>query len=57
MYNKNIKSFKKRLHVMEADIIIILKKHLFDVSSSKDAFFIGRVPNDHHCACLGNKSI
>ena len=28
----------KRLHVMLADIITILKKHWFDISSSKDAF-------------------
>ena len=48
------KKLKKRLHVLEADIITI-KKHWFDVSSSKDAFFNGHVPNDRHCACLSNK--
>ena len=43
-WNKKLK--KKILHVLKADIIAILKKHQFDVSSSKDAFFTGRVPND-----------
>ena len=33
------------------------KKHWFDVSLSKDAFFTGRVTNDRHCACLINKSL
>ena len=33
------KKLKKRLHVLEADIITIKKKiHWFDVASSKDAF-------------------
>ena len=39
---------KNKLHVLEADIITI-KKHWFDISSSKDAFFTLRVPNDRHC--------
>ena len=50
------KKLKKRLHILEADIITIKKRHWFDVSSSKDAFFTERVPNDRHYACLGNKS-
>ena len=40
------KKLKKRLHVLEADITTIKKSHLFEVSSSKNAFFTGRVPND-----------
>ena len=32
------KKFRKRLLVLEADIITIKTKHWFDVSSSKDAF-------------------
>ena len=31
------KKLKKGLHVLEADIIMIKKKHWFDVFSSKDA--------------------
>ena len=51
------KKLKKRLHVLEADIIAI-KKHWFDVSGSKDAFFFtGRVPNNRHCTCHSNKSL
>ena len=50
------KKFKKRLHALEADIITIRKKHWFDVSSSKDVFFTGCVPNDRCCACYSNKS-
>ena len=41
------KKLKKGLHVQEADSIPI-KKHWFDVSSLKDAFFTGGVPNDRH---------
>ena len=37
-WDKKLK--KKRLHVLEADIITIENKHWFDVSSSKDAFFL-----------------
>ena len=44
------KKHKKRLHVLEADIIAIKTKHWFDDSSSKDTFFTGRVPNDHYFA-------
>ena len=44
----NKKKKKKRLHVLEADIITI-KKQSFDVSSSKNTW---RIPNDRHCACL-----
>ena len=44
------KKLKKGLRIQEADIII--KKHWFDVSSKKDAFFTGCVPNDYHWACL-----
>ena len=50
------KKIKKRLHVLKAYIIAI-KKDWFDISISKDVFFTGQVPNDHHCACLGNKSL
>ena len=46
---------QKKLHVLEDDIISILKN--IDVSSAKDAFFTGRVPNDRQCACLDNKSL
>ena len=35
--------------------MIIIIKTGFDVSSSKDAFFKGRLPNGRHCACLSNK--
>ena len=35
--------------------IITSKKHWFDVSSLKNAFFTARVPNYHHCACLSNQ--
>ena len=51
------KKLKKGWDDQEANIITILKKHWFDVSSSKDAFFTECVPNDRHCACLGNKSL
>ena len=53
------KKLKNRLHILEADIIIIKKKQLywFDISNSKDAVFTGRVPNDRHCDCLSNKSL
>ena len=34
-----------------------LKKHWFEVSNSKDAYFTRRVPNDRHCACHTNKSL
>ena len=34
-----------------------LKKHWFDVSSSKDAFFTGCVSNDRHWACFSKKSL
>ena len=33
------------------------KKYQFNVSSSKDAFFTGRIPNNCHCICLSNKSL
>ena len=46
---------KKRLHVLEADMITI--KNDIDVSSSKNAFFTGHVPKDHHWACLCNESL
>ena len=45
---------KKRVHILEADIITI-KTNIqtnINVSSSKVAFFIGCIPNDCHCACL-----
>ena len=48
---------KKRLHVLEADIITIFKKYWFGVSSSKNVFFTSRIPNDRHCACLSIKSL
>ena len=48
---------KKDIGILEADIITIKKTHQFDVSSSKDAFFTGRVLNDRHCAYLSNKSL
>ena len=48
---------KKRLNVLEADIITILKKYWFDVSCLKGVIFSGRVLNDHHCVCLSNKSL
>ena len=38
------------MQVLDADTIVIEKEHWFDVSSSKDAFFTGRGPNDRHCA-------
>ena len=47
------KKLKKGLHVQEADVITI-KKNIDLMSSSKDAFFIGHVPNDHNCGCLSN---
>ena len=50
------KKLKKWLHVLEADITTI-KRHWFDVSSSKDAFFTEYDPNDHHCVCLSYKSL
>ena len=50
------KKLKKRLHVLEADIITI-KKNLFSVSSTKDVFCIGRVPNECLSTCLSNKSL
>ena len=49
------KKLKKRLHILEADIITIKKKHWFDVSTSKDAFFTGHILKDRHFACLRNK--
>ena len=51
------KKLKKSLHVQEADIITIKKKHWFDVSSSKNPYFTGHLPNDHHCAYLSSKSL
>ena len=50
------KKLKIRMYVLEAYIITI-QKHWFDSSSSKDVFFIGRVPNDRHCAYLRKKSL
>ena len=44
---------KKRLQVLKADIIKILK-NWFDASSSKDTFFTECVQNDWHCAYLSN---
>ena len=49
------KKFKKWLQVLEVDIIIF--KNWFAVSSSNDAFFTGRVPNDRYCSDLSNKSL
>ena len=34
------KKLQKRLHILEADVITIFKKYLFDVSSSEDAFLL-----------------
>ena len=45
------KKLKNRLYILETDIITFFK-NWFDVSSFKDAFFTGHVPNDHLCACL-----
>ena len=50
------KKLKRRLQVLEADIITIKKKHCFDNFSSKDTAFTGRIPNDCYCASLNNKS-
>ena len=46
---------RKKMHVLEAGIIV--KKYSFDARSSKDELFPRRVPNDHHCVCLSNKSL
>ena len=48
------KKLKKRLGVLEADIITI-KKNIDLTSTWKDAFFTGYVPNDCHYTCLSNK--
>ena len=42
---------KKRLHVLEGDIIII-KKQKFDISNSNETFLTGRIPNDRYCTRL-----
>ena len=47
---------KKWLNVLEADIITIKKIHWFDGTSSKNAFFTGRVPNNRNCADDSNES-
>ena len=49
------KKLKKRLHVLEADIITIKSKHWFDMSSSKNAF----LPDVFQIAVivLSNKSL
>ena len=56
------KKLKKRLHVLEADIITIKKKKQrknIDLMSlgQKDVFFMGCVPNDCHGTYLSNKSL
>ena len=51
------KKLKKRLHVLEADIITIKKKMCFNFFRSKDAFFTAYGPNDHYCASVSNKSL
>ena len=45
----------QRLHILEADITTI-KKNIDLMTTLKDAFFTGRVPNDRYCTCLSNKS-
>ena len=43
---------------MEADIIkVFLKNKNINVSSWKEAFFTGRVPNDRHCTGFSIKSL
>ena len=53
------KKFKKRLHVLEDEVTIIEKNNNIDLLSLAERmhFFIGRVPNDRHCAFLSNKSL
>ena len=47
------KKLKKRLHVLEADEITIELMFLAQTMH----LFTERVPNDHHCPCLSNKSL
>ena len=55
IYYRN-KKLKKRLPILKADIRIKKKKQ-FDISSTKDAFFTGCVPNECNCTCLSYKSL
>ena len=47
---------KKRLHVLDAYVITI-RKHLFDISSTKNGFFTAIISSDRQHACLSNKSL
>ena len=51
------KKLKKRLHILDADIIKFFKNiDLMSLAQSMD-FFTECVPNDCHCACLNDKSL
>ena len=51
------KKLDEIIHVLEADIITIKKTLIWCLKLKGFAFFIGRVPNDHHWVFLSNKSL
>ena len=57
IYYRDKKDKKKRLHVLEVDIIKIEKNIDLMSPAQKMHFFTGCVTNEHHCTCLSNKSL
>ena len=54
MINYWDKELKKRLYIVEADIIAS-KEYRPDVL--KNAYYTGHILNDRHCTCLSNNSL